>query len=222
VIADSPAAKSGLQPSDEIMAIDNNHITDYLAMVKIISEHPGAMLSFSIKRQNKIITLPIVIGTKQNMFYQKSGFLGVSSNFEWPKSMLRVNKYGPIEAMSYALRDVQTFTRLNLIILGKMVTGKISLKSLGGPITIFESAGTALNNGIISFFSFLAFLSISIGIVNIIPIPGLDGGHLLFQTIEAIIRRPLSPKSQMLFFRLGLIFLLLVMFQALINDILRL
>ncbi|MDR3477093.1 MAG: RIP metalloprotease RseP [Gammaproteobacteria bacterium] len=222
VIPNSPAAKSGMQQSDEIIAIDNKPVKDYLEMVNIINEHPGATLSFSIKRQNKIMTLPITIGVKRNLFFQKFGFLGVASNFEWPKSMLRINQYGPIEAMSHAFRDVETFTKLNLIILGKMVTGKISLKSLGGPITIFESAGTALNNGIISFLSFLAFLSISIGIVNILPVPGLDGGHLLFQTIEAIIRRPLSSKSQVLFFRLGLIFLLLVMFQALVNDILRL
>ena len=102
-----------------------------------------------------------------------------------------------------------------------MVTGKISIQSLGGPISIFESAGTALNNGFFSFLSFLAFLSISIGIINIIPIPGLDGGHLLFQVIEGVIRRPLPEKAIMILYRCGFAFLILIMLQALVNDIMR-
>jgi len=146
----------------------------------------------------------------------------MSPTFEWPKNLLRTNQYSIFSAISPAFKDVMTFTKLNFIILGKIVTGKISLQSLGGPITIFDSAGTALNNGIISFLSFLAFLSISIGAINIIPIPGLDGGHLLFQTIEYIIRRPLSNKVLALFYRLGMIFLLMIMIQAIINDVLRL
>ena len=142
--------------------------------------------------------------------------------FEWPKNLLRNNQYGPIAALSHAWLDVKLFTNMNFIVFGKMITGKISLESLGGPITIFESAGSALNTGILPFLSFLAFLSISIGIINIIPIPGLDGGHLLFQLIEFVIRRPLAKNVQMLLYRFGLIALLLLMVQALVNDLMRL
>ena len=96
------------------------------------------------------------------------------------------------------------------------------MQSLGGPITIFESAGSAFIQGLIPFLSFLAFLSISIGIINVIPLPGLDGGHLLFQGIEAIIRRPIPVKVLALCYQLGFILLLILVFQSVINDVARL
>jgi regulator of sigma E protease len=92
---------------------------------------------------------------------------------------------------------------------------------LGGPITIFETAGNALNYGFLSFLSILAFLSISIGIINLLPIPGLDGGHLFIQIIEFIFRRQIPERVLGLLFRLGLIFILLLLVQAITNDILR-
>jgi len=222
ILPDSPAAHAGLQVGDKITAIQHQPIADYFAAADLIVKHPKENLVFTIQRQQKTLDIPVTIGSKSNGFFSQRGYLGISPHIELPKNLLRHNKYGAIESLSHAWADVSTFSRLNFIILGKMVTGKISLKSLGGPITIFQSAGTALNNGLIAFVSFLAFLSISIGIINIIPIPGLDGGHLLLQTIEAITRHPISQKTQLLAFRLGLIFLLLIMFQSLINDILRL
>lgn len=222
VLSDSPAAKAGLKSQDEIIKIDNVSMKDYIDVVTQVYHHADDTLTFTVKRNNHLLTLPVTIGHKRTLFLQKHGYIGISSNFEWPKALLHVNKYSATQALARAGQEVMTFTNLNLIILGKMVTGKISLKSLGGPITIFESAGSALNNGFIAFSSFLAFLSISIGVINILPVPGLDGGHLLFQTIESIMRRPLSQRSQLFFFRLGLAFLLLIMIQALMNDIWRL
>jgi regulator of sigma E protease len=153
---------------------------------------------------------------------QKYGYLGLSPAFEWPKELLRHNQYGPIAAISHAWDDVAMFTNMNFMVFGKIITGKISLESLGGPITIFQNAGTALNNGVMSFLSFLAFLSISIGVINVLPIPGLDGGHLLFQVIEFIRRKPIEERTLNLFYRFGMIFLLLLMVQALVNDLMRL
>lgn len=102
-----------------------------------------------------------------------------------------------------------------------MFTGKLSLQSLGGPITIFESAGDAINTGFLAYLGFLAFLSISIGIINFLPIPGLDGGHLFILIIELIIQRPIPERFLLILFRLGFIFILFVLIQALVNDILR-
>jgi regulator of sigma E protease len=222
VLPDSPAAKAGLQPHDQIIEVNHVAITDWLSAVERFINHPGETLTFTIKRQNHLISIPVVIGSAHNIFWQAHGYLGMTPAFEWPKNLLRDNRYGPLEALSRAWIDVKLFTNMNFIVFGKMLTGKISLESLGGPITIFESAGAALNNGIMPFFSFLAFLSISIGIINIIPIPGLDGGHLLFQMIEFIIRRPLGQRVQILLYRFGLIALLLLMMQALMNDVMRL
>ncbi len=211
-----------LLKNDKIIAVGNKKVNDWSELAKIILSHPNETLLFTIKRQNKTLKLPITLGTKKHFFAKETGFLGMTPQFEWPKELLRVQKWGPAPAFTHALSETQDLVSLNLIILKKLVTGKISIKSLGGPITIFESAGTALNNGTISFLSFLAFLSIAIGVINILPIPGLDGGHVLFQLMEFISRRPVPLTVQLLFFRLGIIFLLMVMAQAVINDVLRL
>jgi regulator of sigma E protease len=222
VLKGSPAEKSGLLVGDQITAINGKAAGDWYAMLDLFSDKPYQKLIFTIKRGQKTVTLPVTIGAKYSFFHQPYGYLGMAPAFEWPKEFLRLNKYGPIDAISHAGADVKMFTDMNFIVFGKILTGKISLESLGGPITIFQSAGTALNNGVLSFLSFLAFLSIAIGVINILPIPGLDGGHMFFQIIELIRRKPLEPRAQILFYRFGMILLLLLMVQALVNDLLRL
>jgi regulator of sigma E protease len=222
IVEDSPAAHSGLLSGDQITAINGKATQDWYALINIFMDKPDETLMFTVKRHDKIIILPVKIGDKRSFWFQKYGYLGMSPSFEWPKELLRHNQYGPIAAISHAWDDVLMFTNMNFMVFGKIVTGKISLESLGGPITIFENAGTALNNGIMSFLSFLAFLSISIGVINILPIPGLDGGHLLFQVIELIRRKPIEERVLHLFYRFGMIFLLLLMVQALVNDLMRL
>jgi regulator of sigma E protease len=222
VIARSPAEIAGLKVGDQIISVEGHATPDWVTLVENIITHPNEKLKFTVKRKHSAFTLPITIGSERISFFKNGGYLGLSPAFTWPKELLRTHQYPPLKALGYAWDNLKLFTHLNVIVFGKLLTGKISIESLGGPITIFESAGDALNNGIIPFFSFLAFLSISIGIVNILPIPGLDGGHLLFQLIEFIIRRPVAEKTQLLLYRLGMIFLLVMMAQALINDVLRL
>jgi regulator of sigma E protease len=219
---DGPAKQAGLKTGDKILSINNKPIKDWYDVVDQTQAHPDEVIPFQVERDKQKLSLEVKVGSKSNFFASKTGFLGVTPDFDYPKELLRHNKYNPIEAFGHAWQDVVLFTDMNFVILAKMFMGKISLQSLGGPITIFQSAGTALNNGILAFLSFLAFLSISIGIINVVPIPGLDGGHLLFQFIEMVIRRPLSEKTMMLCYRLGMVFLLLIMVTAFINDVLRL
>ena len=159
---------------------------------------------------------------KRSGFFQKQGYLGLAPQFKWPDELLRKIQYRPFPAIVPATQEVTDFTALNFILLGKMLTGKISLQGLSSPITIFESAGTALNNGILPFISFLAFFSIAIAVINILPIPGLDGGYILIYFIEFIIQRPLSTRFQALLVRLGIIALLVLLTQAIVNDVMRL
>ncbi len=222
VMPDSPAEKAGLRSGDQIIAVNKLPTGDWISLVQKFTTHPGETFLFTVKRHKKTLNLPITIGIMNPIFSHKYGYVGMTPAFEWPKDMLISNQYSPLNAASHAWADVKLFTTMNIIVFEKMLTGKISLESLGGPITIFESAGSALNNGFIPFLSFLAFLSISIGIINVIPIPGLDGGHLLFQTIEFIFQRPLAQRAQLLLYRFGIIALFLLMMRALANDILRL
>jgi regulator of sigma E protease len=168
------------------------------------------------------LLIPVAIDFKRKQLFDKYGYLGISPQFTWPDRFIRHIQYGPIAALSHAKQNTVDFIYLNFLLLGKMITGKVSLLSLGGPISIFQGAGTAVHTGVLPFFSFVAFLSIAIGVINILPIPGLDGGHLLFYGIEMIMRRPVSPALQMLFIRFGLIILMLIMVQAISNDIMRL
>lgn len=222
VLPNSPAAKAGLKPGDKVISIANKPVKDWLNIIDNVSIAPLQTLNFTVIRSNHKIVIPVVIGKRFQLFSSGTGYLGMSPDFIFPKNLLLKNKYGPIDAFYYAWQDTLLFLNMNFIVLKKIILGKISLASLGGPITIFESAGNALNNGIMAFMSFLAFLSISIGVINILPVPGLDGGHLLMQSIEAIIRRPLPEKIQIIMYKLGLFLLIFIMFQALMNDILRL
>jgi len=214
-------AFSKLLPGDRIISIDNKPIKDWNDIARIISINPAKTLSFVIKRNQKTIKTDITIGTQHTLFLREHGFLGLTPQFKWPEELLRKQQFGALDAISHAWHESYDLIQLNFIMIGKILTGKVSIKSLGGPITIFESAGAALNHGFVSFLGFLAFLSIAIGIINILPIPGLDGGHLLLQAIELITRRPLALKLQLLFYRLGMILLLMLVFQALVNDFLR-
>lgn len=218
----SPAASSTLQIGDKIIAVDKKPVKNWEELTTTIIQHPDKTLTFTVERKGKTVDLPITVGNERNLLFQKSGYLGIGPNFEWPKDLLHKVQYGPWQALTQAWQQIVDFTYFNLLLFGKMVTGKLSLQSLGGPITIFQVAGTALNYGIIPFLGMLAFLSISIGIINFLPIPGLDGGHLFFQIIEFIIRRPIPEKILNVLYRIGFVMILFVLIQALVNDILRL
>lgn len=222
VVGETKNPNSPLKKGDKVLSINGQHVKDWIDVIKKIYDNPDKTLEFKLERQGKIITIPVQINHKTTWLFAKHGYLGVAPDFKWPDNLLNKIQYSPIQALSYAWDDLVNFTSLNFIILGKMLTGKISLQSLGGPITIVQIAGTSIKEGLVSFMSFLAFLSISIGIINIIPIPGLDGGHVLLQLIESIIRRPIPDKVLNIIYRLGFVFLLFLIFQALINDIMRL
>jgi regulator of sigma E protease len=215
-------AESKLMLNDRVLSINRQPIKNWYDLAFFIEKHPSETVTFLIERNKKMLAIQLTIGYQRDLFFQKHGFLGVGANFEWPKGLVRLQKHGPIDSLNAAFKETSNLIQLNFILLGKMLTGKISVKSLGGPLTIFESAGTALNHGVIPFMGFLAFLNIAIGIVNILPIPGLDGGHVLMQGIELIARRPVSLRWQLILFRLGLILLFLLLIQGLANDLMRL
>lgn len=252
VTAQSIASQAGLKPYQEIMSIDNKKIINWTSVLFnlilhlgdqdeiIMTTRPipknclsGAQVAASCYNTSSVTTIHR-LSTQHWQLNELNpdplsslGILPFGANEmtrNWQPSpiLLRTIKMNAIDAFIAAKDNVLIFTKINLILFAKMITGKLSLHSLGGPLTIFGTAGQALNNGILPFMSFLAFISLSLGIVNLIPIPGLDGGHLLFQTVEWIIRRPV-PETVLIFsYRLGFFFLIFILLQALGNDLLRL
>jgi regulator of sigma E protease len=222
IAPDSPAAKAGVQKHDKLIAINNQPIPTWEMLITTITEHPDESIQLTVSRQGKHISLPITLSHKRQLIFFKTGYLGIGPDFTWPENMMNDIQYGPIEAIPHAAQQLYDFTYFNLLLIGKLFVGNISLQSLGGPITIFDTAGTALNIGLLSFLSFLAFLSISIGVVNLLPIPGLDGGHLFLQTIECLIGRKIPDRMLIILYRLGFTILFFVLTISLINDLLRL
>lgn len=220
---DSPAQNSKLQIGDKIIAINHQPIKNWEALLNTIVQHPDQTLDFTIQRANKTLTIPVKVGYRySDIFFNKVGFLGIGPIFKPPAQLLQTIQYGPLAAISHAILEIWNFTYFNFLIFGKMMMGKISFQTLGGPITIFQTAGKALNYGLEAFIGFLAFLSVALGVINLLPIPGLDGGHILIQTIELIIRKPLPTNLLLLLYRLGFLLIFLLIFQAIINDISRL
>jgi regulator of sigma E protease len=220
--ATSPDVKKHLREGDHILAVDNVAMQNWWQFFKYIHEHPEQKLNFVVERHGDKISIPINIGYKRNLLLQKKGHIGITSAFKIPQKFQRKISYGFFAAFNQALVTVKNYTLLNFIVLGKLIIGKVSILSLAGPLTIFTSASLAFQLGLVAFLSFLAFISLSIGVINILPIPGLDGGQLCFLMVELFRRKPIPLSVQVLAYRLGLIIVVLIMFQAVFNDVLRL
>lgn len=224
----SIAASAGLTSQDEIIKINQHETISWSSVIIRLSAFMGDSKTVTIETKNLITkkstshTLDLTHWQLDELEPDPLKSLGIIPFEKNTPLTIREIQYKPIQALFHAAENTIDFIHLNFLLIGKMLIGKISVLSLGGPLTIVETAGNALTGGVTVFFGFLAFLSIAIGAINLIPIPGLDGGHLLFYTLELILQRPLSQRVQLLAFRLGLILLALVLAQAIANDLMRL
>lgn len=226
----SIAANARLQPQQEIVSINHHPVLSWTSVSMRLFFNVGKKGTLTIETKERVSSqeethlLNLSHWQMDELQPDPLASLGIIPYYnstEPEKNPIRKIQYSPLIALSHAWQNTYDFTYINLFILEKMLTGSLSTKSLSGPITIFSSAGHALNSGLLPFISFLAFLSISIGIINILPIPGLDGGHLLFQLIECVTRRPVSLRVQFFCYRIGMIFLVILIIQAFVNDLLR-
>lgn len=220
---DSPAAQIGLLPGDQLLGFNHHYLDDWLAMVQFLQHHPDQKLVIGIERAHHRQWLKVQLGHMSLPNDQVGGYLGVRiQQPEWPLDVMQWKRYSFIGAFPQALAQTAELSLLNGIVLVKMLGAKLSLHSLGGPISIFESASHAFQIGLTAYLGFIAFVSISLGFINLLPIPCLDGGYLLFFLIEGIFRRPIPERYQIALMRLGLLLIVLLMTQAIINDVLRL
>lgn len=222
VVPDSPAAKAGLKVNDEVMGIGTESIDDWLFLVDYVKAHPGTQVKVTIKRKGKISSLPLTIGSQQPEG-KLEGFVGLRSQKpKWPEHWLRLERESFIPAIGTAFKQTLQLSTATLTLMGRLVTGKLALNSISGPVGIAQGAGDSGRSGFVYYLFFLALVSISLGVLNLLPIPMLDGGHLLYYVIELIRGKPLSEKSKSIGVYFGLILLVALMSIALSNDISRL
>jgi regulator of sigma E protease len=221
VMEGMPAQTAGIQKGDMILALDGTSMKYWDEMSGYVSQKPGTPVTFTIEREGRIINLvltPESVADK-NLFGEEVnlGRVGIQRG-ELTEVARELN---PAKALWKGV--VQTYNVSELMIMGvvKIFQRVVPADSLGGPIMIVQMAKDSAETGFISFFSFMAIISINLGILNLLPIPVLDGGHLMFFTLEAIIRRPVSVKLREYANMAGLSFLLFVMFFAFYNDIMR-
>ena len=217
---DSPAARAGIQKGDEVVAIDNREVDSWNNLAATISGSGGRSLTLTVRRDGgftDITLIPHKIVTK-NIFGEDTQrfVIGITSS-----DKVRIKKLGPIEAMGQSVARTYEWMVLTVEGLYKIVMGTISRQNLGGPIMIAQLAGETARQGTASLAILIAVLSIHLAILNILPIPVLDGGHLAFFLIEALIGRPVSVKVREMAQRVGIFLLILLMVYVFYNDINR-
>ncbi|MEE4676181.1 sigma E protease regulator RseP [Pseudomonas alliivorans] len=217
-----PAQAAGLRMGDRLVSVDGQPLNEWQQVVDWVRERPGAKVSLRIERDGAQLDVPVTLASRGEG-QAAVGYLGAGvKGVDWPAEMVREVSYGPFAAMGEGVKRTWTMSVLTLDSLKKMLFGELSVKNLSGPITIAKVAGASAQSGIGDFLNFLAYLSISLGVLNLLPIPVLDGGHLLFYLIEWARGRPLSEKVQGWGAQIGISLVVGVMLLALVNDLGRL
>lgn len=218
-----PADLAGLLKGDRVVAVDGAAINDWYEFVEVVQASAGEQIIVEVERGESVVQLKIVPEGFEKPDGDLVGKIGVGvAPYEYPAELVATVSYDPIAAVGHALDQTWSDVSMTFGAVKKMVIGLISLENLSGPITIARVANQSISTGLEEFLRFLALLSVSLGVLNLLPIPVLDGGHILFYLIEAVRGRPLSERSQLIGFKIGLSLVVMLMAVAFYNDIMRL
>ncbi|WP_290650207.1 RIP metalloprotease RseP [Aquisalimonas sp.] len=214
------ADRAGLQPGDEIVSVDGQSLEEWRELVEALNARAGERVTLIAEREGAARDFDVEL----NELGSDRGVLGVRPDIapDAFEHMFHTVRYGPMESVGEAVRGTWQTSALTVQVLWKMVVGEASLKNLSGPINIAQYAGDTASTGLVPFLKFLAIVSISLGIINLLPIPILDGGHLLYFLAEAIKGSPVSEQAQVIGQQIGILMLFLLMGLAFYNDIARL
>jgi len=221
VLPDSAAAKAGLIVGDKVIRADDTLIVSWQGWVSYVRARPKQSMVLEVERAGKLISLTlvpkVVVINGENI-----GQAGVSAPIRWPEEMIRPIEYSFLESVVKGFS--QTWERASFIVLfiKKLIFAEVSTKNLSGSFTIAQVAGDSAKAGLYSYLGFLAFLSVSLGVFNLLPIPVLDGGHLLYYVVEAIKGSPVSEHIQLVGYKIGLFLVVSLMIVAHVNDVMRL
>lgn len=225
VVPDSPAARQGLKAGDKVIMANQQMIGTWQDFVEIVRTHPEQSFSAQVERQGQIVDLTLTPRMERDEVGNKEGKLGIGLQqqpFDIPPQYIQKQNYNPLTALVKATEKTWDLIRMTLGSLVKMISGLIGLDNLSGPITIAKVAGHTADLGWQAMIGFMALLSVSLGVLNLLPIPVLDGGHLVYYAIEGILGRPLSEQVQQAGLKIGLAVMGSMMLLAIFNDLSRL
>jgi regulator of sigma E protease len=223
VLPDGAAARAGFQPGDRLISANGKAVANWQDWVQLIRQHPAKPLRIEYERQGQRAELDVIPDAVEESG-QRVGKIGAGPQVDESvlAPLMTEVRYGPFEALGRAAVKTWDMSLFTLEMMGRMVLGQVSWKNLSGPLTIADYAGQSATLGWISFVSFLALVSVSLGVLNLLPVPLLDGGHLMYYVAEVLTGRPVSERTMEIGSRIGMTLLLLLMSFALYNDLQRL
>ncbi|WP_428825206.1 RIP metalloprotease RseP [Azonexus sp. IMCC34842] len=223
VVAGSPGAQAGLQSGDKILALDGRAISVWHELVLYVRDAAGRSIRVEFERQGRVATVDVVPESvsERGRVVGKIG-VAVADGGQARREMHTFVRYGFFASGGKALIETWDKSVFSLVMMGKMLTGEVSLKNLSGPVTIADYAGQSAKLGFDYYIKFMALVSISLGVLNLLPIPVLDGGHLMYHMIEVVRRRPLSERAMEIAQQIGVSILVVLMAFAFFNDLNRL
>jgi regulator of sigma E protease len=223
LLAEGTAANSGLRSGDRVLSADGQPMQDWSAWVEFIRARPGETVLLEIERDGARQELELFVGAADEAG-QQVGRIGATPQVapELWDPVRTEQRHGPLAAIPASVSETWRMSALTVTMMARMVMGQVSVKNVSGPINIAQAAGFTAAAGLIAFLSFLAIVSISLGIINLLPIPLLDGGQIVYQVVELAKGSPVSERAQMVGQQVGILLLLLLMSFAFYNDIVRL
>ncbi|MCV6588104.1 MAG: sigma E protease regulator RseP [Marinobacterium sp.] len=223
LLSDGVASRAGLHSGDRVLAINDQPIESWAQLVRRVQESPEQSLQFRVERQGQQLSLDITPAVRVLTDGAEIGYIGAGVQpADWPADMQHEKQLGLLSALAAAFERTGQMIALTLDSIWKMIEGVISVKNLSGPITIAKVAGASAASGFEAFVGFLAYLSISLGVLNLLPIPMLDGGHLLYYLVEAVRGKPVTEEVQLWGLKIGMAILFSLMAVAIFNDVARL
>lgn len=219
----SPGEIAGLSIGDKVVGANGFELSNWQDLVQVIRDNPESAIELEVERDGQTVQLDLTPLARTLKDGSRIGFAGIAPDVaQWPESYRFEIQYGVIESVGKAVEKTGQIVNLTISMLKKLIVGDVGLENLSGPISIAKGAGATADYGIVYFLGFLALISVNLGIINLVPLPMLDGGHLMFFAIEAIIRRPVPEKIQEMGYRVGGAIIFSLMAIAIFNDFTRL
>jgi regulator of sigma E protease len=219
----SAGQRAGLRAGDKLLGVNGRPLSNSSDFIAAVSGAPNRMLSIDIERNGVKLTLPVQVleVVEEGRVIGRLGITLTEGQRSWPPGLVEMQRSGPIAALGVGVRKTWEMSSLTVQMLWRIVTGEVSAKNISGPISIAEFAGISAYLGLGAFLSFLAIISVSLGVLNLVPVPLLDGGQVVYQLVEAVKGSPLSERAQNFGQQVGIALLVVLMSLAFYNDISR-